>query len=203
MKKDYIHPLTHHHSKAEPLQPEMLFGDASQSNDTVQDFLYWILTVVPQETHQVHTTTFNNLGYILRLYNSNRKVDTEGLDIVCRETYKSILINFSWTRVTPTFHKLLAHTSQIIPDYNDGFGLEDLSEGLEACKKLVRRYRERLSRKSSLEDNVRDVFVRFISQSDPILASHRNIAKQVSVPKESELKSCQDVLVNSLIIDTL
>ncbi|KAI6651332.1 Dna-mediated transposase [Oopsacas minuta] len=176
----------------------------TRSDDTVQDFLYWVLTVIPQETHQVVTTIFNNLSAILRLYNSNRKVDTEGLDNVCRETYESILTNFSWAHVTPTLHKLLAHAPQIIADHNDGFGLEDLSEeGLESCNKLVRRYRERLSRKFSFEDNVKDVFVRLIFQSDPILASFRNITKNDSEPDLTELKSCQDILVKSLIINTL
>ncbi|KAI6653131.1 Dna-mediated transposase [Oopsacas minuta] len=166
----------------------------TRSDDTLQDFLYWVLTVVPQETHQVVTTIINNLSAILRLYNSNRKVDTEGLDNVCRETYESILTNFSWAHVTPTLHKLLAHAPQIIADHNDGFGLEDLSEeGLESWNKLVGRYRERLSRKFSFEDNVEDVFVRLISQSDPILASFRNITKNDSEPDLSELKSCQDI----------
>ncbi|KAI6647763.1 Dna-mediated transposase [Oopsacas minuta] len=103
---------------------------------------------------------------------------------------------FSWGHVTPTLHKLLAHAPQIIADHNDWFGLEALSEeGLESCNKLVRRYRERLSRKFSFEDNVKDVFVRLISQSDPILASSLNITKNDSEPDLSELKSCQDILV--------
>ncbi|KAI6657124.1 hypothetical protein LOD99_15920 [Oopsacas minuta] len=67
----------------------------TRSDDTLQDFLYWVLMVVPHETHQVVTTIFNNLSAILRLYNSNRKVDTEGLDNVYRDTYESILTNFS------------------------------------------------------------------------------------------------------------
>ena len=44
------------------------------------------------------------------------------------QTYQCILINFSWAHVTPTLHKLLAHAPQIISDYNEGVGLEDLSE---------------------------------------------------------------------------
>ncbi|KAI6658723.1 Dna-mediated transposase [Oopsacas minuta] len=112
--------------------------------------------------------------------------------------------NFSWAHVTPTLHKLLVHAPQIFADHNDGFGLEELSEeGLESCSKLFRRYRERLSRKFNFEDNVKDVFVRLISQSDPILASFRNITKNDPEPDLSELKSCQDILVNSLSITTL
>ena len=92
-------------------------------------------------------------------------MDTKRLDDLCRETYQCLLANFPWAHVTPTSHKLLAHAPQIISDYNEGFGLDDLSEeGIEACNKLIRRYRERLSRKFSYEDNIKDVFVRHLSE---------------------------------------
>ena len=97
-------------------------------------------------------------------------MDTERLDDLCRETNQCILTNFPWAHVAPTLHKLLAHAPQINSDYNEGFGLEDLSEeGIEAYNKLIRRYRARLSRKFSFEDNTKDFFIRLISQSDPIL----------------------------------
>ena len=65
-----------------------------------------------------------------------------------------MLTNFPWAHVTRTLHKFLAHAPQIISDYDEGFGLEDLSEeGIEACKKLIQRYREKLSRKFSFEDS--------------------------------------------------
>ena len=45
-------------------------------------------------------------------------------------------------------------------DLNEGFGLEDLSEeGIEACNKLIRRYRERLYQKFSFEGNIKDIFI--------------------------------------------
>ena len=103
--------------------------------------------------------------------------------------------------MAPALHKLVAHEPQIISDHNGGFGLEDLSEeGLEACNKLVRRYRERLSRKFCFEDNIRDIFIRLNTQSDPILSSFRDITKEVLELDASELKSDQDILVNSLLL---
>ena len=127
------------------------------------------MTFISIENRRNVTKIFNNFCAILRLYNTNRKIHTEARDNVCRETCESILINLSWVHVIPTLHKLLAHAPQIISDHNDGYGLEDLSEeGLEACNKLIRRYRERLSRKFTFEDNIRDVFISLISQSGHI-----------------------------------
>ena len=129
-------------------------------------------------------------------------MDTEGLEILCRETYESILTNFPWVHITPTLHKLLAHAPQIISDYSDGFGLEELSEeGIEACNKLIRRFRERLSRKFSFEDNITDVFVRLVSQSDPILKSYRSVGKKHLETPMSEQMSYQERLVSSIIIE--
>ena len=39
-------------------------------------------------------------------------------------------------------------------------------EGLESCNKYIRRYREILARKTNFEDNIRDVFVRLLCQSN-------------------------------------
>ncbi|KAI6656124.1 hypothetical protein LOD99_1457 [Oopsacas minuta] len=78
-------------------------------------------------------------------------------------------------------YKLLAHAASIISDYNDGYGLEQLSEeGLESSNKLLRRFRERLSRKFSFEENLKDVFSRIICQSDPILLLNKKMRKSTS-----------------------
>ena len=69
-------------------------------------------------------------------------------------------------------HKILAHCTELIRDCNDGYGLKEYSEeAVEACNKLIRRYREHLSRKYSVSLNIRDVFVRILGQSDPLFSS--------------------------------
>ena len=124
------------------------------------------------KSHIIEIHTF--LGAILHVYNNSKRVYTEELPLVCSKIYQSILCEFSWANVSSTLHKLLAHAPEIIPTFNDGHGLEHLSEeGLEAYNKYIRRYRDRLARKFSFEENLKDIFVRIISHSDPILLMNR------------------------------
>ena len=171
-----------------------------RGDDDKEDFLYWILTFVPSEAKTHVATIYNNLGAILRVLNSSRKIDTRLLETVCKETYEIIIQHFPWANISPTVHKVLAHTPQVINEYNDGFGLENLSEeGLEASNKLIRRYRERLSRKFCFEDELSDIFIRLLSQSDPILGSFRKGGDKRQLVEASV--SYQEQLVNALILD--
>ena len=68
---------------------------------------------------------------------------------------------------TPTFHKVLGHSVELITRYNEGRGMKASSEeGLESCNKHIRRYREMLPRKTNSKDNILDVFVRLLCQSN-------------------------------------
>ena len=67
----------------------------------------------------------------------------------------------------------LSSILELIRETNSGYGLKCFSEeGTESCNKLIRKYRESLSRKSSFEGNIIDVFVRLVSQSDPVLVGY-------------------------------
>lgn len=103
--------------------------------------------------------------------------------------------------LSPTLLKLLSHAHDIISSFNNGLGLELLSEGLEASNKLIRRYRERLPRKFSFEDNVKDVFIRLLCQSDPVLLLNRKQRKNVKDNRIilEENISKQVILVNKLM----
>ena len=48
-------------------------------------------------------------------------------------------------------------------------------EALEACNKLIRNYREYLSRMCSFNSNIRDIFVRLMSESEPVLFNLRKV----------------------------
>ncbi|KAI6647712.1 hypothetical protein LOD99_8553 [Oopsacas minuta] len=140
-------------------------------------------------------------GAVLRVYNRSRGVDTEELAFFSSNIYQSILCAFPWAYVSPTLHKLLAHAPEIISTFNDGHGLENLSEErLEASNNYIRRYRDRLACKFSFEENLKDVFVRLISQSDLMLLMNRKFS--IPRPPSSQgLRSSQDILVNTLIRD--
>ena len=169
--------------------------------DEKEDFIYWILTFIPSEAKAHVTTIYNNLGAILRVLNCSRKIDSKLLETVCKETYESVIQHFPWANITPTVHKVLAHSPQVINEYNDGFEQESLPEEvLEASNKLIRRYRERLSRKFSFEDGVSDVFIRLLSQSDPVLCKYRKCGNErQSVLTQSV--SYQEQLVSALLLD--
>ena len=75
----------------------------------------------------------------------------------------------SWISITPTVHKLLGHTWELILE-NGKQGLGSLDEsGLEACNKVLRRFRTTLSRKRSHADVLTLLWV----NSDPILNVER------------------------------
>ena len=146
---------------------------------------------VPLELIQTH------LSVILRLVNSNEKINKLKLEDLCKETYEFILIKFPWVSKTPSLHKLLAHSFQIIHSYNNGIDLRNISEEcLEACNKYVRRFRENLSRKNSFTDNIRDIQTRLICWSDPILAYNR-FNHKINLSHSANLS--QDTLYETLI----
>ena len=107
-----------------------------------------------------------------------RKVKTLNLGKLCKDTYLLILDSFPWASITPTLHKLLAHSEELIRESNSGFGLKKFSEeGTEACNKLARKYKETLARKDSFETNIVAIFVRLASQCDPVSVSYRRCLK--------------------------
>ena len=173
-----------------------------RTNENDKDFLYWVLSTLPKENKEAITEIHTYLGAILRVYNSGRRIDTEELSLACRKLYLLILNTFPWVNISPTLHKVLAHASDIISTFNNGIGLEPLSEeGLETSNKLIRRYRERLSGKFNFQDNIKDIFIRMICQSDLVLLLNRSHKK--SVPDYSivmEEVSKQELLVKSLIL---
>ena len=141
------------------------------------------------------TIIYTNLAVVLRIFNSDERIDHQKFPTLCSDTYQLIIETFPWASNTPTLHKVLAHSAQLIEEYNGGRGLKSLSEeGLEACHKHIRRYREQLARKFSFEANIQDIFIRLTSQSDYFSFNQRKrigrkIAKRYSkgISKNQEL----------------
>ena len=110
------------------------------------------------------------------------------------------MIHFQWANITPSLHKLLAHSAELIEKYNNGFGLKNFSEeGLEALNKYVRKFREHLARKFSFEMNIKDIILRLTTQSDPVLSKYR-LSTVTKTKHDQNVSSSQDILVESLII---
>ena len=159
---------------------------------------------------QLHTRLSANL----RIINSDRKINTEEFGDLCTNTCILILNSFPWASITPTLHRVLAHSEEILR-FKFWTRLKCFSEeGSEACNKLIRRYRENLPRKCSFEDNVVDIFVRLASESDPVqnqfrsklvcerCGEHGNTKRAKCCRNNSQLSSI-DAIVETLILNRL
>ena len=69
-----------------------------------------------------------NLSVILRVFNNSQEVESEKMDVLCKQTYELILTAFPWASITPSLHKILAYSTELIRDCNDGYGLKEYSE---------------------------------------------------------------------------
>ena len=111
------------------------------------------------------------LAVALRVISSKRELREEKVTEFNRETYKLILTSYPppQVKISPSVHKLLGHSWDLVA-LNDNFGLGTVSEGgIEACNKLLRRYRTQLSRKTSQHDYLQDCVKRLWVNSDPVL----------------------------------
>ena len=189
-------------------------GVARRAFSSESKFIDCVSSCVAIEYRETLSQLHTRLSAILRIINSDRKIHTEEFGDLCTNTYLLILDSFPWAGVTPTLHRVLAHSEEILNDLNFGHGLKCFSEeGSEACNKLIRKYRENLARKCSFEDNVVDIFVRLASESDPILNLFRSKlvcercgehghTKRAKCCRNNSSLSSIDTIVDTLIINT-
>ena len=133
-----------------------------------------------------------NLSVILRHVSSKEhKIDVDAFESLCKDTNILIVREFPWSTIPPSIHRLLAHSAERI-QLNDGYGLGKLSEEpLEAQHKLLRTAREILARKTSLYENLYDVFTFLYTRSDPLVRSKRRVHKCSFCSKQGHTKrSC-------------
>ena len=110
---------------------------------------------------------------VLAVLNCSRKVDTGKFHKYAMDTYLLLLEVFPWVSVSPSVHGALAHGAEAM-DRNGGYGLGTKTEqGSEATNKLVRNTRQFGARKTSMADNLRDVWVKLFKRTDPLIRSHK------------------------------
>ena len=131
---------------------------------------------VPLEYRTKVKSILSRHSIALNVLNSKEKViNLEEFKTFCHTLYCDILTWFPGAHITPTVHKVLAHSWELI-SMNDDHGLGNYSEeGLEACNKLLRRIRSCLARKMGKEENQIDCIKRLWARSDPVSNSHRHL----------------------------
>ena len=94
----------------------------------------------------------------------------------------------SVNKILKRFYPIIGHAADII-ECNDNYGLAQITEGrLEAFHKLMKKFRDRLSRKTSLADGITDIFCRLYLHSHPMIRSKRPKRKK---KKRNELNPMQ------------
>ena len=136
----------------------------------------------------------------VKVINSQKRgVNIEKVRALTQDVYLAIVENFPWVVVSPSVHRILAHSWERM-ELNSGFGLGDQSEeGLEALNKMIRSRREHGARKDSTENNFRDCYNHLWDRSRPaIVAMEREIK-----PKKAKVLIATEIeaLVESLFLE--
>lgn len=111
---------------------------------------------------------------ILGLMSSSKKIHVSKFKELCRRQF--VLLDEIGSEgveivLPPNVHQTYNHVPQRIKD-NNSEGLKKYSEeNLEAMHKLAKRYRETLARKTTNEDNMKDVLRRLNFRSDPVIST--------------------------------
>ena len=140
-----------------------------------------ITELLPLEYQSDFRKMIENDRILLGIMSSSRKVKIEKIRELSRDQL-TIIERFGEKgfeiKIPPTVHELYAHLEEKIRA-NNGYGLKQYSEeNLEALHKICRKYREELARKTSNEDNLRDVLRRLNFRSDPIIRAFEEKQKK-------------------------
>ena len=135
-----------------------------------------IVQMLPEKYQQVMRQIGQYLSVILRLFSSSKTIDVTEYRKLCTTLYLLYLQSFpsphntekqTWISITPSLHKLLGHSWELI-ELNADCGLKNFDEtGLEANNKILRLIRLKLARKTSQTANLHDVINRLWLGSDP------------------------------------
>ena len=134
-----------------------------------------VVKLMPEQYQSIMSQFGQHLSVILRLFCSSEAINVKEYRKLCTNLYLFLLRSFphisqkpgTWISITPSVHKLLGHSWELII-LNEGCGLKNLDEsGLEGNNKILRSIRQNLARKTSQTANLVDTINRMWLGSDP------------------------------------
>ena len=139
---------------------------SEKSREVIQD----LLSKQHNIKHQTNMIKLHEqLSIVLREVPCTRQIDIATFKKHCEETMLNISQNFLWAKLNHTLHGTLQHSCELI-EMNGGESLGWYSEeGLEANDKDIRKYLEKLSRKSCHSKQIEDVHHHLLERSVPYL----------------------------------
>ena len=147
-------------------------GETTTQGNTVRRILHENSHVIvdffeDEKWKNVFRRYTTHLSIMLRVISSSKNVNVERYKVFCQDLYVFLIESFPriinkhlsrpiWISMTPTDHRVLGHSWELI-ELNGGVGLGSLDEaGMEGCHKLLRNKRTRLSRKIRQQANLID-----------------------------------------------
>lgn len=128
---------------------------------------------------------------ILIAINCQEPINPEKIDAYCKDTYRLYLKHYDWYKIPATVHKVLAHAGEIIMHSPAPLGIL-AEEAAESQHKQLKKYRTHHARKRSRVDNLHDVFIRAMNESDPYISTiwmANRLKKKVSQDYPDVVKS--------------
>jgi hypothetical protein len=127
------------------------------------------------------------ISNIFKLVSCRKNFDIDRYQKYCEETFDLYVSEYGWYFMSQTLHKLLIHSHELFRNLPVAPGYLT-EEGAEAQNKFYRNFREHHARTTSRKDNIKDVFVRTLLVSDPVLVMKRKETKKKSTPLPEELE---------------
>ena len=164
-------------------------GGTSTTGNTARVLLHrrenreLIVSLLPEKYRNTLRKVMLMFSVICRVMSSKGDINIDAYKSYCTELYLVLIKDFPrqfdkhlpgpWISITPTVHKLLGHSWELMQN-NDNHGLGSLDESsLEGCNKILRSIRTQLSRKVSQTLNLVDCLDRMWASSDPLLNAER------------------------------
>lgn len=164
--------------------PKVGFGNTNDGN-TARKF--FVDPVLSSQITEVDENLIYRCGVILRTLNCNYKIDASRFGHYAYETAKIIIDLYPWYPMSPTVHKILMHSEEVINNFLLPIGMLG-EDAQESQHKDIRYYREHNTRKISRYHTNLDLFNALLLSSDPVISQLR-----VLPPKKESIFN-QDIL---------
>lgn len=146
----------------------------------------------------VDTELIFRMRIILICLSCQFSLNLDKFEEYCFQTGQLYQSKYPWLPMTPTVHKVIVHSKQIMQNtaLPVGYFGEDAAE---SRNKIYKSDRLHHARKTSRIDNLFDVFHRALDTSDPLISSLRlntrvHQRKRLTLPPEvKELLYCEDI----------
>jgi hypothetical protein len=120
-------------------------------------------------------------------------IDSHKFKTFCHDTAKMFVSLYSWYKMPVSLHKILIHSYQIVQVFPLPLGAFS-EESAEARNKFYRRDRLNHARKSSRENNMKDLFNYQMYSSDPVISN-------MSLTRFKTIKKNIPIEVQELLLD--